>query len=114
MDFAVGITTYNRPKIMTKQEFIEKWKLVPGKGYGNALFDASNQLETDLELVISDQLNKSERIIASPEKIFDRLIKLYKKNPTGVAEVCDEVLDRSGALLGLIRKASIAYKDKNK
>lgn len=43
---------------MTKQEFIEKWKLQPAIGYGNALFDASKQLEADLDSVLADQPDK--------------------------------------------------------
>ncbi|HUX56235.1 MAG TPA: hypothetical protein VMV77_04630 [Bacteroidales bacterium] len=38
----------------------------------------------------------------SAEKI-EKLTKLYKDNPVCVANICDEVLDRSGALLGKIR-----------
>jgi hypothetical protein len=35
-----------------------------------------------------------------------RLADIYKRFPLAVAEVCDEVLDRSGALLGRIRAAA--------
>ena len=43
--------------------------------------------------------------MASPEKIFERLVKLYPDNYVCVAKICDEVLDRSGALLGEVRRA---------
>lgn len=44
--------------------------------------------------------------MASPEKIFERLVKLYPDNYVCVAKICDEVLDRSGALLCEVRKAA--------
>ena len=44
--------------------------------------------------------------MASPENIFERLVKLYPDNYVCVAKICDEVLDRSGALLGEVRKAA--------
>ena len=44
--------------------------------------------------------------MASPEKIFERLVKLYPDNYVWVAKICDEVLDRTGALLGEVRKAA--------
>lgn len=34
---------------MTRDEFIDKWKLQSGKGHGNALFDLSEQLGKDLD-----------------------------------------------------------------
>jgi hypothetical protein len=34
---------------MTKQEFINKYKLQPGKGMGNALFDRSEEMVKDLD-----------------------------------------------------------------
>jgi len=44
--------------------------------------------------------------MASDDKIFERLVALYKDNYVCVAKMCDEVLDRSGALLGEVRKAA--------
>lgn len=44
--------------------------------------------------------------MASADKIFERLVALYKDNYVCVAKMCDEVLDRSGALLGEVRKAT--------
>lgn len=41
--------------------------------------------------------------MASPDKIFERLVALYNDNYLCVAKICDEVLDRSGALLGEVR-----------
>ena len=41
--------------------------------------------------------------LASPEKIFERLVELYPDNYACVGKICDEVLDRSGALLGKVR-----------
>jgi len=43
--------------------------------------------------------------MASPKKIFERLVELYPNNYVCVAKICDEVLDRSGALLGEVRNA---------
>jgi len=43
--------------------------------------------------------------MSSPEKIFERLVELYPDNSVCIAKMCDEVLDRSGALLGEVRKA---------
>jgi hypothetical protein len=42
--------------------------------------------------------------MALPEKVFERLIELYPADYVCVAKICDEVLDRSGALLGIVRK----------
>jgi hypothetical protein len=35
--------------------------------------------------------------------LVDRLAKLYKTDYVAVAKVCDEALDKSGALLGEVR-----------
>ena len=39
------------------------------------------------------------------ETVFNRLVELYKTDYVSVAKICDEVLDRSGGLLGKIRDA---------
>jgi hypothetical protein len=36
-------------------------------------------------------------------ELVDRLAELYKTDYVAVAKVCDEALDRSGALLGEVR-----------
>ena len=40
------------------------------------------------------------------ESFIYELAKRYKDNPVFIAELCDELLDRSGGLLGEIRKIS--------
>lgn len=47
--------------------------------------------------------------LASSKKIFERLVLLYPNNYVFVAKMCDEVLDKSGALLGDVRKAIRQY-----
>ena len=47
------------------------------------------------------------RAAALGEEMEQRLAALYPKNRLGVALVCDEALDRSGALLGRVR--NLAY-----
>lgn len=41
--------------------------------------------------------------MTSKDKIVERLAKLYPENRAAVALICDEVLDRTGELLGIIR-----------
>jgi len=48
--------------------------------------------------------------IVPADKILKRLVDLYKTQPLAVAIVCDEVLDRSGALLGHVRKTAVNNK----
>lgn len=38
----------------------------------------------------------------------DLLVKLYADAPEAVAKLCDEELDRSGALLGRVREGAAA------
>ena len=45
------------------------------------------------------------------EKTFERLVKLYPKNYICVAKMCDEVLDKTGALLGKVRTEARKAKD---
>lgn len=45
--------------------------------------------------------------IAPIDKIFERLVELYPDDYVCVAKMCDEVLDRSGELLGDVRVAVI-------
>ena len=54
---------------MTKEEFINKWRLQSAKGYGSALFDCSELLKQDLELVIKN-LNSDPS-----DKVRDELIR---------------------------------------
>lgn len=44
------------------------------------------------------------------EEFLDALVTLYKKHRVDVAQICDESLDRSGALLGKIREMAMSYK----
>jgi hypothetical protein len=41
------------------------------------------------------------------KEIAKELAPIYKDHPLAVARVCDEVLDRSGALLGYVRYAAM-------
>jgi hypothetical protein len=41
--------------------------------------------------------------IANEQVIFNRLLELYPNNYAFVGKVCDEILDKSGRLLGEIR-----------
>ena len=72
-------------------------------------------LSDDIELYVFDEYAKrvanlsdiNESLTLAPtSKIFERLVELYPDNYVCVAKICDEVLDRSGALLGKVRKAS--------
>jgi hypothetical protein len=55
-------------------------------------------------------LEAAAKPAAVPEvqKIADCLVRSYKLNPVLVADICDEKLDRSGALLGYIRVVALA------
>jgi hypothetical protein len=52
---------------------------------------------------------------AEPDKLrrnFARyLAHDYLKNPTNIADICDESLDKTGALLGYVREAARNLKD---
>lgn len=39
-------------------------------------------------------------------KIFDRLVDAYMQRPVAVAKACDEMIDRSGNMLGWLRDAA--------
>lgn len=41
---------------------------------------------------------------AEREKFIDGLAVLYRTNPTGVADVCDTMLDTTGALFSQVRE----------
>ena len=49
-------------------------------------------------------VNGYMRMTTDHETIVNRLIDLYPTNSLCVATICDEVLDRSGELLGHIRE----------
>lgn len=68
-------------------------------------------LETKLLSRINDE---KESCVCSPRKyeivrehLVDRLAELYKTERAGVARICDEALDKSGALLGEVRSRYI-------
>lgn len=42
--------------------------------------------------------------IAGEKEIIKRVIEKYPDDPFFVAKVCDEILDRSGRLLGYVRE----------
>ena len=46
----------------------------------------------------------NETFNMSMDKLIDRLAALYHFDCVAVAKCCDEVLDRSGALLGYVRE----------
>jgi len=49
--------------------------------------------------------------MADDAKIVDALVRAYRADRIGFAEICDEKLDRSGRLLGLVRGASLRAYD---
>ena len=49
----------------------------------------------------------NETLTMSMDKLIDRLADLYRTDRLVVAKCCDEVLDRSGALLGYVRERHI-------
>lgn len=48
-----------------------------------------------------------ENRIADYDTIVDRLAELYLTNYKAVADVCDFALDRSGILLGIVRRKAL-------
>jgi len=46
----------------------------------------------------------NETFTMSMDKLIDRLADLYHTDCLAAAKCCDEVLDRSGALLGYVRE----------
>ena len=46
------------------------------------------------------------QVIASPQVLTQRLIDLYNADPCKVAYICDEILDKSGGLLGRVRESA--------
>jgi hypothetical protein len=60
---------------------------------------------------MTDKLKSgSELNCLLPQKIVDRLVLAYKDRPLEVAKACDEVIDRSGNLLGWVREAAVDSK----
>jgi hypothetical protein len=56
-------------------------------------------------LALAERAERAERALVDREaKIERRLVALYRTERHAVAFVCDEALDRSGALLGRIRE----------
>lgn len=47
---------------------------------------------------------------AAEKELLERLAPIYQWNPLAVARVCDEALDRSGALLGRLRDVAAGLK----
>ena len=75
--------------------------------------DAQNYLEISLLPHLSTELRPIRLTVQyddgkSPARVnsdlFKAIVMLYRKHPADVAEVCDDFLDRSGALLGKVRK----------
>lgn len=47
------------------------------------------------------------RLLAERERYREALVMMYRKDCGLVADACDEIIDKSGALLGEIRKAAL-------
>ncbi len=71
-DMPDGAATLNKNK-MTVEQFIEKWKLQSGKGFGNAQFDMSKELSNDLEGVIATNTKGLKERIKELELIVNDL-----------------------------------------
>jgi hypothetical protein len=48
------------------------------------------------------------RAEAAEARLFKVLVTLYRESPLTVANLCDDHLDRSGALLGRVREATLS------
>lgn len=51
-------------------------------------------------------------VMAENDRYREGLVRIYRAAPAAVARVCDEFIDRSGALLGEIRREVIATDNK--
>jgi hypothetical protein len=61
-------------------------------------FDLLEVLESPVEKI--DDKEKTEMYAISRDELVLRLVRLFHTDSHAVSNVCDEVLDRSGALLG--------------
>ena len=50
------------------------------------------------------------KLYAKQEKLVEGIVKAYRRDPVAVATAFDEVIDRSGALLGHLRDVAAALK----
>ena len=77
----------------------------------SALFECQQKLDTEVVLC-----NKAlARVGNDREHLTSSLVKMYKigfKHSIFVAELCDEHLDRSGELLGIVRERARVNHDK--
>ena len=63
------------------------------------------QLADEIEKVHAEYRRKARKpVTMQGDELVKRLAELYNKNYIAVALVCDEALDKSGALLGEVRK----------
>ena len=46
-------------------------------------------------------------LVLDMHKLANRLVPLYRKDAVKIADLCDETLDPSGALLGFVRDAAL-------
>ena len=69
-------------------------------------------------LTLQAQQPSDDRKIATPKVIFERLKLMYNNGDTQcrafVAEICDEILDKTGGLLGDIRDSQFPQEIKSK
>lgn len=89
--------------------FSEKWglKVIEVMKGDDYIMHAQEECLSDLRTLIKqveEERMPSEMKMASEEVIFERLVEMYKETPVCVANICDKVLDRTGALLGYVRK----------
>lgn len=74
--------------------------------YSGIPFMSISETAKEITELIESKL-KEEARIAPIEKITERLAKLYSDEPSFIANICDEVLDRSGKLLGEVREMNL-------
>jgi len=84
----------------------EYWDLFQCESIPSAKYPFDGHTPNDVLIrlkSIPPATNELRERIANYNTIKERLVTLYPSYPSFVAKVCDEVLDRSGALLGDIR-----------
>ncbi len=63
-------------------------------------------------MALSTESFVADAIRAERERLEDMLVKLYVSDPAyvAVARLCDEEIDKSGAMLGRVREKAIALR----
>ena len=73
-----------------------------------------NGLVAGVARAIADAAAAEQQVAATLRRNFaEHLVDAYRVDPVAVATLCDERLDRSGALLGYLREAA-AKRDRSK